>query len=453
MRNVTKKLVEQIKATPPYADLSKETKVNLKKGLFDYFICSHAAAIHDPHFTKIMNTAMYDSGDATIIGTNRKVHPFDACLINGYAAHALDLDDVHSAIRGHPSAVIISLLVSLIECEKDTERFHEAYLVGVEVMTRLAKILGTEHYEKGFHTTATAGLYGAVAAGAYYLQFSDQSYEQALDLCVSQISGSRSHFGTLIKPLHAGITGQKAWQILHFVSHGVAGSENTIAVKNGLLPMYGIDQPDVQLLTSEWGSPWAIDSPGLWFKLYPCCSATAHPIDATKKLMERYSFHVNEIERINLYFPPNGDAALVYSMPENGEQGRFSAEYCVALLLYGEELSIQNFTIEQIPKRIKALMAKMNRCYDSTIKAYDWSFPKNRYCIVEIMMQNGIKYQARTDVPHGSPGNPFEINDLIFKANQLFTENAEKHKWVRIFQEKEIVTIDDMLTMMTNHTN
>src|SRR5699024_7482513 len=114
-----------------------------------------------------------------------------------------------------------SLLVSLIECEKDTERFHEAYLVGVEVMTRLAKILGTEHYEKGFHTTATAGLYGAVAAGAYYLQFSDQSYEQALDLCVSQISGSRSHFGTLIKPLHAGITGQKAWQILHFVSHGV----------------------------------------------------------------------------------------------------------------------------------------------------------------------------------------------------------------------------------------
>src|SRR5699024_12631706 len=107
MRNVTKKLVEQIKATPPYADLSKETKVNLKKGLFDYFICSHVAAIHDPHFTKIMNTAMYDSGDATIIGKNRKVHPLDACLIKGSAEHSLDFDDVHSEFLGRSSDVIL----------------------------------------------------------------------------------------------------------------------------------------------------------------------------------------------------------------------------------------------------------------------------------------------------------------------------------------------------------
>src|SRR5699024_7252755 len=147
----------------------------------------------------------------------------------------------------------------------------------------------------------------------------------------------------------------------------------------------------------------------------------------TKRLMKLYSFHVDEIERINLYFPPLGDAALVYSLPENGEQGRFSAEYCLALLLCGEELSIKNFTVEYIRPQMKELMTKINRCYDPDIKSYDWSFPKNRYCIVEIKLQNRTKYQVRIDIPQGSPGNPLEINDLMYKANQLFTKNSDEN--------------------------
>jgi 2-methylcitrate dehydratase PrpD len=98
--------------------------------------------------------------------------------------------------------------------------------------------LGTEHYEKVFHTTATAGVYGAVTAGAHYLKFSSDKIAQALNLCVSKISGSRSHFGTLIKPLHASLAAQNAWQILHFVKNNVSGSENTILSKNGLLSMF-----------------------------------------------------------------------------------------------------------------------------------------------------------------------------------------------------------------------
>jgi 2-methylcitrate dehydratase PrpD len=122
-----------IQTTPDYEQLGIETKRNLKKGVLDYFISCFASVKYDPNFQNVLNTAIYSGcNEAAVIGTEWKVHPFDACLINGYSAHALDLDDVHSEIRGHPSAVILSLLFSLIEEKKDMNSFYEAYLLGLK---------------------------------------------------------------------------------------------------------------------------------------------------------------------------------------------------------------------------------------------------------------------------------------------------------------------------------
>ncbi|TCP23763.1 2-methylcitrate dehydratase PrpD [Scopulibacillus darangshiensis] len=447
MDNLTREIVKSIHTAPKYDQLDEETKSHLKKGLLDYFICCYSTVEHEPNFKNVLKTAIYTGhGETSIIGSTACTYPFDACLINGYSAHALDLDDVHSEIRGHPSAVILSLLLSLTEQHRKTNRFYEAYLIGIEMMTRVSRLLGTKHYEKGFHTTATAGLYGAVSAGAYYLDFSLLEFSQSLDLCVSQISGSRSHFGTVIKPLHAGLAAQKAWQILHFVKSKVTGNENTIVSKNGLLSMYGENKEDANKFFADWGDHWAVDRPGLWFKLYPCCSANAHVIDAAKEIMKNHTFIIDDIEHINLYFPPNGDAALVYRMPENGEEGRFSAEYCVALLLQNEDLSIENFIIESISEETKALIKKMTRLYDKNIPVSKNSYPKNRYNIVEIIMKNGVKHRSRIDVPYGSPGNPLNMEDLLEKANKLLKQKSEP--LIKVFSAEGTVGIEVIMELL-----
>jgi 2-methylcitrate dehydratase PrpD len=426
MKDFTRDIVGVIQTTPSYEQLGIDTKRNLKKGVLDYFISCYASVKYDPNFPNVLNTSIYSSGHgAAVIGTAMKVHPFDACLINGYSAHALDLDDVHSEIRGHPSAVILSLLFSLREEKQDMNSIYEAYLIGIEVMTRFAKLLGTEHYEKGFHTTATAGVYGAVAAGAHYLNFSFDQMANALNLCVSKISGSRSHFGTLIKPMHAGLAAQSAWQILHFVKNNVTGSENTILSKNGLLSMYNENEKNPWQLFEKWGEPWAIDTPGLWFKLYPCCSANAHVIDAVKDIKNRHRFTGAEIANVDLYFPPKGDAALVYTRPENGEQGRFSAEYCTALLLLEQDLSIENFTVNSISSEAQDMMGKIKRKYNTSIPKAEISYPKGRYCIAEIFLKNGQKFVSRVDAPTGSPGKPLEMEDLVNKATTLLGNQAD----------------------------
>lgn len=442
MSDFTIEIVKLIQSTPAYEQLGMETKANLKKGVMDYFISCFTSVKFDPNFPHVLNTAIYSgNSEATVIGTNVKVHPFDACLINGYSAHALDLDDVHSEIRGHPSAVLLSLLLSLLKEKQDTNRFYLAYLIGIETMTRFAKLLGPLHYEKGFHTTATAGVYGAVAAGAYYLDFPAKKYAHALNLCVSKISGSRSHFGTMIKPLHAGLAAQNAWQILHLVDHNVIGSRNTILSKNGLISMYSELNQDPWLLFEEWGDSWAVDIPGLWFKLYPCCSANAHVIDAVKAIKKLRKFTVDEVASVDLYFPPNGDSALVYTRPENGEQGRFSAEYCTALLLLEKDLSIENFTVSRISEDVYTVMAKIHRKYGDHIPTSEISYPRGRYCIAEISLKNGQKFVYRVVAPIGSPGNPLEMEDLSNKATALLGNKGndlikriseeEVQEWVR----------------------
>jgi 2-methylcitrate dehydratase PrpD len=425
MSDFTIEIVKQIQSTPAYEQLGMETKANLKKGVLDYFISCFTSVKFDSNFPNVLNTAIYSGcEEVAVIGTTVKVHPFDACLINGYSAHALDLDDVHSEIRGHPSAVLLSLLQSLLKEKQDTNRFYLAYLIGIETMTRFAKLLGPMHYEKGFHTTATAGVYGAVAAGAYYLDFSTEKYAHALNLCVSKISGSRSHFGTMIKPLHAGLAAQNAWQILHLVNHNVTGNKNTILSKNGLLSMYSEHKINPWHLFEKWGDTWAVDTPGLWFKLYPCCSANAHVIDAVKDIKKKQKFNASEVASVDLYFPPNGDAALVYTRPENGEQGRFSAEYCTALLLLEKDLSIKNFTVSRISEDVYDVMAKIHRKYDDQIPSSENSYPRGRYCIAEIFLRNGQKFVSRVDAPFGSPGNPLKMADLLNKATALLGSHA-----------------------------
>ncbi|RKJ64051.1 MmgE/PrpD family protein, partial [Butyricicoccus sp. 1XD8-22] len=146
-----------------------------------------------------------------IIGQGRKSTPQQSALVNGFLAHALDFDDVHTEVRGHPSAVLLSTLLALASTNDVTgKRFLEAYVVGVEVMARIARAVKDSHYEKGWHNTGTIGVLAAALAGGYMLQFSRDQLAQALGFAATQSSGLRCHFGTETKPLHAGLAARAA---------------------------------------------------------------------------------------------------------------------------------------------------------------------------------------------------------------------------------------------------
>src|SRR5690606_32404349 len=103
-------------------------------------------------------------------GTGTRLPPEEAAFYNGVAGHVLDFDDVTSPLRGHPSIALLPPLVALAEAHDKTGRqLAAAFVVGVEVLVKLAKAIVGDHYAKGWHSTASIGTVAATAACAHLL--------------------------------------------------------------------------------------------------------------------------------------------------------------------------------------------------------------------------------------------------------------------------------------------
>src|ERR1700757_781622 len=120
---------------------------------------------------RIVARVTASGGPCLIFGTGERVAPLDAALINGTASHALDFDDCSNTLGGHPSAPILPGLFALADAMPVSGRdFLAAYVVGFETETRIARAVNFHHYDKGWHPTATLGIFGATAAASRLLE-------------------------------------------------------------------------------------------------------------------------------------------------------------------------------------------------------------------------------------------------------------------------------------------
>ncbi|QRG06771.1 MmgE/PrpD family protein [Xanthobacter dioxanivorans] len=104
-------------------------------------------------------------GQSAVFGLNRRYPPATAALINGMLGHSLHFNDTHSESSTHPSAPVMPAALAAAEMPGASGRdLLVALVAGYEVMLRVANALDpTVHYARGFHPTATAGVFGATA--------------------------------------------------------------------------------------------------------------------------------------------------------------------------------------------------------------------------------------------------------------------------------------------------
>ena len=125
-------------------------------------------------------------GPCAVIGTDRRIGPLDATLINGTASHALDYDDMVGSLAGHASAMLVPPLLALGEYLGSSGRdLAVAYVVGFETACRIGRGVHHHHYDKGWHPTSTLGIFGTVAAAARLLNLTVDQTSAALGLAAS----------------------------------------------------------------------------------------------------------------------------------------------------------------------------------------------------------------------------------------------------------------------------
>lgn len=423
---------EVLKATPTNNEAALR---EAKRGILDY-LASALAGREDAGTIKLLQAIEAEGGHpvAPLIGQNKRANRRQAALLNGFMGHALDYDDVHSDVRGHPSSVILPALFALSSGREISGKcFLDAYIIGVEVMARLGQEVGTASYLKGWHNTSLLGGVAATFAGARLLGFTARETQNAVGIAVSQAGGLRVQFGTQMKPLHAGLAAQQAVQSIEWTQQDFHGIDAALDSGIGFLHVYGgkaTDEAVQTALTENWGKTWRIAEPGLWFKRNPFCSAASHGADAALELAG-LRLTVSEIEKIDIVFPPNGDAALIHTRPKTGEQGRFSIEYVVALALLGQPFTLGNFGTAAVSLEAEKLMEKMSRSYDAEHKPDAQAIPKGRFTIVRLTLADGSVHSREVCVPKGSPQAPLTDAELESK----WCESAPvQHKADRIIQ-------------------
>ena len=136
-------------------------------------------------------------GFVSVWGDTRNYPLATAAMINAMLAHTLELDDVHTASKTHGSA---SLIPAAWSCAgylgKSGKDFLLAVVCGFETVNRVGMAFGVSaHRNRGWHATATCGVFGCAAACAKLLNLSVDQIVSALGMAGTQSSGVWAFLG------------------------------------------------------------------------------------------------------------------------------------------------------------------------------------------------------------------------------------------------------------------
>jgi len=392
--SITADLVRLIRSSAPGA----EAIAAARDGVLD-FLASAFGGVGDRAIAPLEAALGGEGGAATasVIGRRERAAPLTAALLNGTIGHALDYDDVQRSIGGHPSTVILPALFALAEEQGRTaEALLDAYVVGVEAMARIGLALGRQHYEAGFHPTATLGTIGAATATAFLAGLDETGTARALGLAATQSAGLRLQFGSDAKPLHAGLAARAGLFATRLALAGFGAAENAFDGPIGFLAVYGGAEP--RRAVEGWGEPWQIVSPGLIFKRYACCSASHFAADAALALKTEHAIDPASVVGATVTFARGGDSALTVRQPRTCLEGRFSVEYVVAAALTDGRLGLDLFADGPVRPELAALSTKVERRIDPDAPPVS-NDPATRFSTVEIRLADGRALSRRVDRP------------------------------------------------------
>lgn len=351
---------------------------------------------------------------ASILGSEVQTSIYNAAMVNGTLGHALDFDDMSSSLIGHPTTVILPTILALGEYQKISARKAlEAYVLGVEVACALGRLMNPGHYQRGWHPTTSLGIFGATAAAGKLLGVSEEELSLAFGIAASESSGIRENFGTMTKPFHAGRASAKGFLSAMLARTGFNSSDRAFEGDAGFLRAT-CDHYDIEETLKTLGNPYEFVSPGLSIKKYPSCGATSNGIDAMISLAEDNAILPDSVKSIECGSVPIAKDVLIYEMPRNGLEGKFSMHFCLAVALAEKKVTLEHFHDPWINNpTITDLVNKTTFTVAPELAEYGYRGTFNT--LLKVSLFNGDEHVLKVDHAKGSPENPLSEAEVFEK--------------------------------------
>ena len=317
----------------------------------------------EPCTTNLLRTPGVASapGICTIFGTAQKTSALDATFINGTASHALDYDDFSQPMGGHQSAPLVAPLMAIAE-ERGASGLQliQSYVVGIETEIRLARAVNFYHYDKGWHPTATLGVFGAAAAAGHLLGLSAKKQAIALAIAASFASGIKANFGTMVKPLHVGQSARNGLLAALMADAGYDANPEALEHHQGFFNAFnGKGNYDAKLIFENWANPLEVLSPSMGLKQFACCGSTHPAVTMALQLRQEETFSPQDIEKVDILPHRRRLPHTNNPDPQTPLAAKFSVQYAVARALVNGAVRLDDFEGEaHFDSSVRAIMAK-----------------------------------------------------------------------------------------------
>jgi len=392
---------------------------------------------------------------ATVMGTRNKLTPRFAAFANGLAIHVEDFDDTQLAVGKdrvyglltHPTVPVLPAALALCDTTATSAKdFLVAYHLGVEVECKIAEAISPRHYEDGFHSTGTCGVFGGTTACSKLRNFDASQISRAFGIAASQGSGLRENFGTMMKSFHAGHAAEIGVSATDLAALGWTAAEQILEADRGFFHAFG-GSYDPSAIFHKLGQPWTFANPGVSIKPYPCGSLTHPGMTEMQRLIRTEKIKAADVEMVEVGTNRNLPNALIHHQPKDNLQAKFSMEFCLAILLIEGKAGLGEFTDDVVNRPdVQAMIGRIHFGVDPEAEKAGYD---KMTTILKIHLKGGRVIAGRADFGKGSPANPMSYDEVAEKfhgcADFAQWPIARANKIVDLVRQLE--DLEDMRTL------
>ncbi|MBI2872403.1 MAG: MmgE/PrpD family protein [Chloroflexi bacterium] len=358
------------------------------------------------------------SGPCTVVGEAQTFPAHLAAMLNATLAHSMDFDDTHAGAVMHIGTPVFATLLALAEEKGSSGRdFLTAAVAGYDVGCKIGKGHGESVHHRGFHPSATTGVFAATAAGGRLLGMAQPQVLNALGLNVSQAAGSQQFLenGAWNKRLHVGLACHNAIYSLAFAREGFKGAVSPIEGRFGYYRLYCQDGYDLERAVSGLGTEFEVMATAV--KPYPCCRYNHGPIDAVVDLVRQHDLRPTDIAAIDVYMPPTGHALVgepadFKRRPSDVVEGQFSVFFAAAVAALWRRYGWDAYGALSDPQ-VQGLMQKVHAHADPGVRGLG--------ARTVITTTRGQRLTMDVPAPKGEPENPLAWEEMAEKFRSLAT--------------------------------
>ncbi|MBG9387398.1 MmgE/PrpD family protein [Caenimonas aquaedulcis] len=337
----------------------------------------------------------------------------EAAWLNATAAHALDFDD--AAQKGHLSAVLVpAILAEADACDADGRAMATAYAAGYETWAELLRREPGLYHNHSWHPTGVFGPLAAAAACASLRGLDARHTAHALGMAASRSGGVIANFGSMTKPLHAGIAAHAGVMAARLAQRGFTASPDALEGSKGLMrgisPEGRVDVDSPVLA----GRDWKLPRDGVNIKKYPVCFATHRALDGILDILAEQVVPAGDVKRIAVTISRRNKSTLRFDAPQDRLQAKFSMQFAMASAIVAHRCGLQELDDALVQRADVRELMRAVEVIPTDEEAGDRA-GEAPVDVVQLQLQDGRTLRREVDYVRGGPERPLLPGELFAK--------------------------------------